>query len=192
MPRIPAVTEREAGPLLKLFYRFARRRFGAMPEPMAVSAHHPKLLRASGVHELLVEKAARTLPVSVRELAVYRVAVKLGCWWCVDFGTMLQQHEGLDVDRLKAIDDYATSPLFSEPERLAIAYADAMTATPVAVTDEQVARLEREFGRAGVVELTYLIALENQRARVNSALDIPAQGFTSGDACQIPASTERS
>jgi alkylhydroperoxidase family enzyme len=98
----------------------------------------------------------------------------------------LSPHDGLDIERLKEIDDYATSPAFSKPERLAIAYADAMTATPVTVTDAQVAELEREFGRNGTLELTYLIALENMRGRNNSALDSTDQGFTSGDACWVP------
>jgi alkylhydroperoxidase family enzyme len=186
MPRITAITTTEAGPVLKLAYRFARKRFGAVPEPLAISAHHSGLLRAGLIHELLVEKSARTLPVNVREIAVYRTATQLGCSWCVDFGTMLQLHEGLDIERLKQIDDYATSPAYSGQERLAIAYADAMTTTPVSVTDEQTAALEREFGRKGVIELTYLIALENQRGRMNSALGITDQGFTSGDACRVP------
>jgi AhpD family alkylhydroperoxidase len=124
----------------------------------------------------------------VRELAVYRTATQLGCSWCVDFGTMLQRLDGLDIERLKKIDDYATSPAYTDQERLAIAYADAMTATPTAVTDEQAAALEREFGRKGLLELTYLIALENQRGRMNSALGITDQGFTSGDACRVPRS----
>ncbi|MFC4001283.1 carboxymuconolactone decarboxylase family protein [Prauserella oleivorans] len=185
MPRIPAVTIEQTGPLLRLAYRFARKRYGAVPEPVAVVAHHPALMRATVVNELLAERASRVLPAAVRELAVYRTAVRLGCSWCVDFGTMLQKHEGLDIDRLKAIDDYATSPKFTRKERLAIAYADAMTESPVRVTDEQVAELEREFGRAGVIELTYQIALENMRARMNSALDITDQGFTSGEACRV-------
>jgi hypothetical protein len=37
-----------------------------------------------------------------------------------------------------------------------------------------------------VVELTYQIALENMRARMNSALGIAEQGFSSGDACRVP------
>lgn len=191
MSRIPGVPSESAGPLVKLAYRFARRRYGAVPEPVALSAHHVKVMCASATHELLVEKAARHLPTSVRELAVYRTAVVLGCSWCVDFGTMLQRLDGLDIDRLKAIEDYADSALFTTQERLAIAYADAMAQTPVTVTDEQVAELERQFGRAGVVELTYVIALENMRARMNSALDITDQGFTSGAACQVPLPTTR-
>ena len=61
-----------------------------------------------------------------------------------------------------------------------------MSGEHVTVTDEQVAELEREFGREGVIELTYQIALENMRARTNSALGIVDQGFTSGDACRVP------
>jgi len=191
MPRIPGVSTAQAGFALKFLYRTARKRFGAVPEPLTVQAHHSGLLRAGAVHELLVDKAATTLPANVRELAVYRVAVVLGCSWCVDFGTMLQRHHGLDIERLTAIDDYATSPLFDGVERLALAYADAMTCSPVAVTDEQVAELEREFGRRGVIELTYLIGLENMRGRINGALDIADQGFTSGDACRVPVPADR-
>jgi hypothetical protein len=42
------------------------------------------------------------------------------------------------------------------------------------------------LGDAGVVKLTYMIALENMRARTNHALGITAQGYTSDDACPIP------
>lgn len=34
---------------------------------------------------------------------------------------MLMRLDGLDVDRLRAIDDYPTSDLFDETERLALA-----------------------------------------------------------------------
>ncbi|MGH3729275.1 MAG: carboxymuconolactone decarboxylase family protein [Micromonosporaceae bacterium] len=186
MARIPGVTGKQAGWLLRMAYRLAVRRFGAVPEPMSVAAHHPKLLLASGVGELAYEKAATVLPASVREIAVYRAAQQLGCSWCVDFGMMLQRHQGLDIERLKWIDSYQDSPHYSDQERLAIRYADAMTASPVAVTDEQVAELVTEFGHKGLVELTYAIAIENQRGRMNSALGITDQGFTSGDACRIP------
>ena len=186
MPRIPGIPTREARPVLRAFYWFATRRFGAVPEPFTVLARHRKLMMASAKHELAAQRASTVLPTNVREIAVYRAAQQLGCSWCVDFGTMLQKHEGLDIERLRRIDDYRTSDAYSHQERLAIAYTDAMTATPVAVTDEQVAELRAEFGDQGVLELTYQIGLENMRARMFSALDLRDQGFTSGDACRIP------
>ncbi|WP_040834117.1 carboxymuconolactone decarboxylase family protein [Nocardia brevicatena] len=183
--RIPALAPDQAGPLTRLMYRFARRKLGEVPEPIAVSAHHTGLTVANGVHELMVEKVSTRLPANVREIAVYRTAWTIGCSWCVDFGTMLQRLEGLDLERLEHIAEYATSPHYSDDERAAIAYADAMTATPTTVTDEQIADLERRFGRAGLVELTYHIALENSRARYNHALGITAQGFGT-DSCRVP------
>ncbi|MBF0663148.1 carboxymuconolactone decarboxylase family protein [Rhodococcus sp. (in: high G+C Gram-positive bacteria)] len=186
MPRIEPVTPERAGLATRATYAFAARRYGVVPEPFAVLAHHPALMRATGVHEMLVERASKVLPANVRELAVYRAAWTLGCSWCVDFGTMLQRLDGLDTERLAHIADYATSDLYSDDEKAAIAYADAVTGdVATAVTDEQVADLERRFGRAGVVELTYQIALENMRGRMNSALGIQEQGFST-DACRVP------
>jgi AhpD family alkylhydroperoxidase len=188
MSRIPAVEPKEAGVFGRMIYRFAAKRYGAMLDPLAVSMHHRGVVVASGLHELLVERASKTLPKSVRELAVYRAAVRLGCEWCIDFGTMLQRLDGLDIDRLQEINDYATSTKYTREERLAIAYADAMTATPVEVTDEQVAELVEAFGHKGVVELTYQIALENMRARTNSALGIAEQGFAAS--CEVPVKNQ--
>ena len=186
MPRIERLPARRAGLLTKLAYRYARRRFGAVPDPMAVLAHHRGLLLASCTAELAVDRAARALPASLRELAVFRTATRIGCSWCVDFGTMLQRDEGLDVARLREIDEYRASSRFSELDGLVIEYADAMTELPVRVTDAQVAELDRRLGHRGLLELTYLIALENQRTRLNHALDLTAQGFTSGEACWAP------
>jgi AhpD family alkylhydroperoxidase len=192
MSRIPPVPADQAGPLGRLAYAYARRRFGAVPEPFAVTRWHPRLFNASAVAELAFQRAHRVLPESVRDLAVYRVATTVGCSWCVDFGTMLQRHKGLDIDRLRRIDDYPTSPLFTEDERLALRYADAISAQPMTVTDELVAELDARFGHAGLVELTHAIALEQQRARFNHALGIVDQGFTSGEACRVPAAESTS
>jgi AhpD family alkylhydroperoxidase len=184
--RIEPLPPNRAGLLTRAMYRIAGRRYGQVPEPFAVTAHHRGLMIANAVHETMVERASRTLPVSVRELAVLWTARAIGCSWCVDFGSMLQRLGGLDVTRLKDIDQYATSPAFSDDERAAIAYADAMTTDPHTVTDRQVDDLRARFGDAGVIELTYQIGLENMRARMNSALGITEQGFNSGGACRVP------
>src|SRR4051812_35274764 len=108
--RIEPLSPQRAGLLIRVMYRVAKRRYGAVPEPFAVVAHHRRLLIANAVHETMVQRASQTLPVSVRELAVLWTARQIGCSWCVDFGSMLQRLDGLDMERLKEIDSYATSP----------------------------------------------------------------------------------
>ncbi|BBY04532.1 hypothetical protein MSEO_50310 [Mycobacterium seoulense] len=188
--RIEPLPPERAGLLTRAMYRIAKRRYGQVPEPFTVTAHHRKLLVAGAVHETMLDRASKVLPASVRELAVLWTARSIGCSWCVDFGTMLQRLDGLDIERLKDIDNYASSPLFTDDERAAIRYADAMTTDPHTVTDEQVADLRTRFGDAGVIELSYQIGVENMRARMNTALGITEQGFNSGDACRVPWADE--
>ncbi|QLL08484.1 carboxymuconolactone decarboxylase family protein [Mycobacterium vicinigordonae] len=184
--RIEPLPPKRASLLVRTMYRVTKRRFGEVPEPFTVAAHHPRLLIANAVHETMLQRASQTLPAGARELAVFWTARTIGCSWCVDFGSMLQRLDGLDIDRLRDIDAYATSPLFTEDERAAIAYSDAMTTDPHSVTDEQVDDLRARFGAAGVIELTYQIGVENMRARMYSALGITEQGFSSGETCRVP------
>lgn len=187
--RIDPLSPQRASLITRLMWRYAKRRFGEVPEPFAVYAHHRRLMTAAAVHEGMLDRASTALPVAVRELAVYWTARQIGCSWCVDFGAMLMRLDGLDLARLKHIDDYAGSPLFSGDERAAIAYAAAMTTDPHTVTDDQVDDLRRRFGEQGVIELTYQVGVENMRARMNAALGITEQGFGSGDACRVPWAT---
>ena len=188
--RIEPLPPQRANWLIRAMYRYAKRRYGEVPEPVAVTAHHPRLLVTYALHETMLQSASRRLPTSVRELAVLWTARTIGCSWCVDFGSMLLRLDGLDIERLKDIDNYATSQRFSDAERAAIAYADAMTTDPHSVTDEQLADLRTRFGEDGVIELTYQIGTENMRARMNTALGITEQGFNSGEACRVPWTTE--
>lgn len=184
--RIEPLPPKRANLLVRVMYRFAKRRFGEVPEPFSVAAHHPRLLIANTVHEAMLQAASRKLPASVRDLAVFWTARSVGCSWCVDFGSMLARLDGLDVQLLKDIENYTASPYYTDDQRNAIAYADAMTTDPHTVTDEQVADLRRRFGDAGVIELTYQIGVENMRSRMYVALGITEQGFNSAEACRIP------
>ena len=65
-------------------------------------------------------------------------------------------------------------------------YADAMTQTPVEVSDSLFARLRERFSEAGLVELTSAIAWENYRARFDHAFGIEGENFTEGAVCAMP------
>lgn len=190
MTRISTVSPDEASPELKESYKWTEQQYDVVPEPLAVLVNHPKLFMAYIKQEERATEATTVLPDNVRDIASFRAVSTIGYSWCIDFGSMISQLNGLNIDQLRAIDDYETSPHYSDNERAAIAYADAMTATPPEATDKQVANLERRFGRDGVVELTSQIALGNLHSRVNLRLDITEQGFSSSNACRVPWTNE--
>ena len=84
---------------------------------------------------------------------------------------------GLTREKIDALPDYATSDLFTEAERVALAYADAMTDTARDVDDALFARVRAHYDDDAIVELTMLIGWENASSRFNRALRVPAQGL---------------
>jgi alkylhydroperoxidase family enzyme len=90
---------------------------------------------------------------------------------------------GASEEKIREVQHAATSPLYSDAERVALEYAEAMTITGQTVTDALFERLRAYFGDAQIVELTAAVALENFRSKFNVALRIEAQGF-----CSLPVS----
>jgi alkylhydroperoxidase family enzyme len=78
-------------------------------------------------------------------------------------------------EKILALADYATSPLYTESERVTLRYADAMTITGRDVSDELFARLREFYDDDAIVELTEVIAWENASSKFNRALRIPSQ-----------------
>jgi alkylhydroperoxidase family enzyme len=95
----------------------------------------------------------------------------------MDINASRGMQSGATEDKVRAIEQAGSSPLFDEAERAALAYAEAMTVTGQRVSDELFARVRTHFSEAQVVELTAAVALENFRSKFNVALGIEAQGF---------------
>jgi alkylhydroperoxidase family enzyme len=85
--------------------------------------------------------------------------------------------DGLDDAKILALDRYERSELFDEAERAALALADAMTATPQAVTDALVERARAALGLEATVELLAVVAWENAVARFNHACGAESWGL---------------
>jgi alkylhydroperoxidase family enzyme len=82
---------------------------------------------------------------------------------------------GITTEKIDALREYATSPLYTEPERVALEYADCMTITDKEVSDELFERLRKVYDDDAIVELTATIAWENASSKFNRALRVPSQ-----------------
>lgn len=82
---------------------------------------------------------------------------------------------GVPDEKILALADYETSPLYNEAERVALRYADCMTITGCEVTDELFAELRSVYDDDAIVELTAIIAWENASSKFNRALRVPSQ-----------------
>ena len=87
---------------------------------------------------------------------------------------------GVSDEKILALDEYATSPLYEEKERVALEYAERMTNTDQDVDDELFSRLRRFFDEDALVELTAAIAWENSSSKFNRALRVSSQQLWRG------------
>ena len=187
MSRIPL--DHKPTPLLRIAEIYSKRRYGAVLEPGLALLHNRKVLISLITYE---NKVARwdTLDPTVKAVATLAAAAEIGCGWCLDFGFWESFHRGVDPIKLREITDWQQSTAYDERERAAIRYAVAMTQTPPEVTDDMVTDLRTRFSDAELVELTAMIAVENQRSRTNAALGLTSQGFR--DHCDLPSGRSRS
>ena len=185
MARVRAVPEREAGLLGRFAYRFSRRRFGDVAEPLTVTAHHPRVLFGYGMMELALDRSS-LVDESLKQLAVLKAAAMVGCEFCIDIGSTVARYSGVTEDQLRNLSNYREGEEFSPLEKLVLDYATEMTRTPAAISQDLFGALLKHFDEAQLVELTAAIALENYRARFNHAFGIGSQGFSEGDYCPSP------
>lgn len=171
------------GLLGRLVTAYARRTYGQVPDNAPVFWHNTPVLRSVLAFERRVARW-RALDPHLKTYAVMASAAVIGCSWCLDFGYYTAHTAGLDESKAREVPRWRESAVFSRLERDVMAYAEAMSTTPLTVTDDMVAGLVDRLGPAAVVELTEMVAVENQRSRFNAAAGLTSQGFSA--ICALP------
>ncbi|WP_115790221.1 carboxymuconolactone decarboxylase family protein [Arthrobacter silvisoli] len=165
-----------------LIKKFSAKMFGKVPESLGVMWHNPAVLKASmGMGQKL--QKWNSCDESLKSYAHMAVASLIGCTWCLDFNYFMAHNRGLDLEKAQQIPRWRESGVFTPLERDVLEYAEAMSTTPVEVTDELAARLLDQLGAAALVELTSVIGYANLTTRGNVALGIESEGFS--DSCGL-------
>ncbi len=71
-------TDRGDSPLARLAFWISRRRHGKVVGPLKLYARHSAVLYGTGQMDMALRRARR-VPVNLRELAVLRVSMQIGC-----------------------------------------------------------------------------------------------------------------
>jgi alkylhydroperoxidase family enzyme len=104
----------------------------------------------------------------------------------MDIGSAVGRDLGISDDQILDLSRHRESDAYSELEKLVLDYAEAMSRTPVKVSETLFKDLSAHLDHGELVELTATISWENQRARFNRALMVEAHGFTEGSVCALP------
>lgn len=178
--RVPLVEDQ--GLFSRLMGWYSRKAYGDVLDNGLAMLHHKPILWSVLKFEGRVAKWDRVDP-HLKNLAQLASASLIGCSWCMDFGYYAAHSKGEDTSKFEQVPYWRESELFTPLERRVLEYAEAMTVTPPTVTDEMTEALRADLGEDGFVELTMMVAVENERSRFNSALGLTSQGFK--DSCDL-------
>ncbi len=194
MARIQGVSNKDAGPMVKLVYRFMRRGMKKMTgrepahgsgiEPVEIWAHQPKMMSGMGKFQQAVRKGD-SVDERLKNLVELKGAQMIGCEFCLDLGSQICRNSGFSDDELLDLPRYRDSELFTEREKRALDYTVAVMRTPVEVTDELFAQVKEHFTDEQLVEITALLTVVNLD-RFNAAFGVGSAGFSEGMVCVLP------
>jgi AhpD family alkylhydroperoxidase len=105
---------------------------------------------------------------SLMELVKIRASQINGCAACLHMHTASAREHGETEERLYLLDAWRESPLYSERERAALAWTEALTLlSETRAPDEDYRALQSQFTEEEQVKLTLLIVAINGWNRIN-------------------------
>jgi AhpD family alkylhydroperoxidase len=111
---------------------------------------------------------------SLQELVKIRASQINGCGFCLHMHTRDALKAGETAERIFLLDGWRESPLFSDRERAALAWTEALTKLPgTVVSDEVYEQVRAQFTPDEQVKLTVLIGTINAWNRINVGFQVP-------------------
>ncbi|WP_395022991.1 carboxymuconolactone decarboxylase family protein [Dongia sp.] len=129
--------------------------YTAAPETMKAVAAIEPIIAASGLEHSLIE------PVKTRASQIN------GCAYCIHMHTKDARAHGETEERLYLLDAWRESPLYSERERAALAWTEALTLiSETHAPDDVYEEVRKHFSETETANLTTLIGVINTWNRI--------------------------
>jgi hypothetical protein len=169
-PFLPPV-EKPKSLLVKLAYAMTRRQFGKVLTPVKVVYSRVPLAFGMFIGKISKLDKKLVLPLETQFLVREQVARINVCEFCMDIGRAFVTKASLNEAKFDALEDYRTSPLFSDAERALLDYVSELTRDRN-VKPETFARLAKHYSERQICEIVWLAATEHLYNITNIGLNI--------------------
>lgn len=151
-------------------FAFFQRTLGFVPNSLLTMQRRPVLTKGLIALSRGVYDPKGEVDLGLKRLIGHVASMAAGCMYCrAHTGTSALRH-GIDAEKLAAVAEYRTSPLYSDAERAALDFALAAASQPNDVTDELFAQLRKHWSEGQVVEILGVIGLFGFFNRWNDSL----------------------
>jgi AhpD family alkylhydroperoxidase len=163
--------EKLQGLIMKLVYAMTRQQFGKVLTPMKVA--YARLPLAFGLFVSKISKLDKKLLLPSETVLLIReqVARINGCLFCIDIARSLTIKASMNEAKFDALEQYSTSPLFTDAERAALDYVTELTKDKK-VDPDTFGRMAGYYSERAICEIVWLVASEHFYNMTNIGLNI--------------------
>lgn len=163
--------EKPQDPMMRLAYAAAKRQFGKVLTSLKVFSARLPLAFAMFYSRIgKLDKKLQLAP-ETQMLIRERVARLNVCLFCIDIGRSIAIKASMDEAKFDALNEYATSPFFSQAERAALDYVTELTRDKK-VERATFARMASFYSERAICEIVWLVATEHLYNVTNVGLNI--------------------
>jgi len=149
----------------------SRKQRGYVPNSWYTLARRPRVFRAFRELREAAMSEPGEVPPALRFMVAEVVSNAAGCRYCTAHNAESVVERGkVPQEKLHALWQFPSSPLFSAAERAALNLAVAAGGCPPAVTDAHFTELKKHFSEDAIIEIVSVIALFGWLNRWNDTL----------------------
>ncbi len=150
--------------------QFFKGPLGVIPNSVRTMAHRPAIAQAFTDLNIAVMADYGAVTPEFKRLVGYVSSFASGCMYCQAHMILASERFGASEDRLNDVFNFESSTHFSEAEKAALAFAQAATQVPNAVTADVGARLQAHWPAEAIVEIMGVVALFGYLNRWNDSM----------------------
>ncbi|HMB48695.1 MAG TPA: carboxymuconolactone decarboxylase family protein [Afifellaceae bacterium] len=150
---------------------------GFIANSMLTLARRPEIARAVlGLIQAVVRNPHGTVDQELRWMVAHVTSVANGCTYCSAHTFKNGANNGVSDEKLAAIWEFESSPVFSDAERAALRIAVTGGQCPSYANPEDMAELRKHFSEEQIVEIGAVIALFGFNNRWNALMATDVEG----------------
>lgn len=163
---LPPDTHPELADTFAVFERI----LGFVPNSLLTMQRKPAIVEGFGALTRGVMAPDGKVDLGFKRLIAHFCSRAAGCQYCMAHSLVAAQIHGISDEKVAAVWDYSTSPLYSDAERAALDFALAAGSVPNGVTPSVFDALRQHWDEEAIVEILAVVCLYGFLNRWNDSL----------------------
>ena len=143
---------------------------GFVPNSLLTMQRRPKIVQGFGVLTKAVMDPEGEVDLGFKRLIAHFASRAAGCQYCEAHSLVAAQIHHISQEKLDAIWDYQSSPLYTDSERVALDFALAAGSVPNAVDEDLMHRMKKHWSDDQIVEILGAVCLYGFLNRWNDSM----------------------